>query len=173
MAMTRAQKEEAVSKLVDKLKETKSVAFTTVSGYTMDDANELRTKGREQGVELGITKKTLLIHALKEMGIETDKNVLEGSIVTTFGYEDEVSPAKLMAEFAKDRDGIELVGGILEGKLVDAAAVQALAKLPGKQELLAKLVGSLNAPTSGFVNVLAGNLRGLVYALNAIKESKA
>lgn len=66
-----------------------------------------------------------------------------------------------------------MLGGILEGKFVDAAAVKTLAKLPGKQELLAKMVGSLNAPLSGFVNVLAGNLRSFVYALNAIAKSKS
>lgn len=139
----------------------------------MTDANDLRTKGAAEGVDLAITKKTLLLRALEGVGVTAEMNQFEGSILTTFGNTDEVAAAKLMAEFAKDREGIEIVGGVLEGKLVGADAIKQLATLPSKQELLAKLVGSINAPRSGFVNVLAGNLRNFVYALNAIKEAKA
>jgi large subunit ribosomal protein L10 len=172
MPKTRAEKEATVAALADKFGQTKSVVFTSISGYTMADADTLRSKGQEEGVELSITKKTMLLRALENIGVETKKENFEGSILTTFGLTDEVAPAKLISDFAKDRDGIEIIGGILEGKLVDADAIKTLAKLPSKQELLAKIVGSINAPRSGFVNVLAGNLRGFVYALNAIKESK-
>lgn len=173
MPKTRVQKEEIVAEMADKLSRIKSAVFTSISGYTMEDANTLREKGQTQGIELAVAKKTLLARALEQQGYTFAKGELDGSILTTLGYDDEVSAAKLMATFAKDREGIRIVGGILEGRLVDAAAVNQLASLPSKEELLAKLVGSLNAPVSGFVNVLAGNLRGLVYALNAIKESKA
>lgn len=159
--------------MAEKLSRIKSAVFTSVSGYTMEDANALREKGRDQGVELAVTKKTLLLRALEQNGFTVSKDALEGSILTTLSYDDEVSAAKLVATFAKDREGIRIVGGILEGQIVDAAAVSQLASLPSKEELLAKVVGSLNAPVSGFVNVLAGNLRGLVYALNAIKEAKS
>lgn len=173
MPKTKQQKEQMVQELADKLGRIKSAVFTQVSGYTMDDANELRAKGREQGIELSITKKTLLVRALEKAGVKLDKSQLEGSILTSFGYEDEVGPAKIMAEYAKDREGVELIGGVLEGNFVEADSVKALSKLPSKQELLAKVVGSLNAPVSGFVNVLSGNLRGLVNVLNAVKDSKA
>ena len=173
MAMTKQQKEEIVNQLVDKLDRIKSVVFTSVSGYTMEDADDLRSKGREQGVELSITKKTLLLRALEKNGITLDKTQLSGSVLTSFGFDDEVSPAKIMAEYAKDHEGTELIGGILEGKYVEAEAVKALSKLLGKQELLSKLVGSLNAPMSGLVNVLSGNSRKLVYVLKAIQEAKA
>lgn len=173
MPKTKQQKEQMVKELADKLGRIKSAVFTQVTGYTMDDADALRAKGREQGVELSITKKTLLVRALEKAGIQLEKSQLEGSVLTSFGYDDEVSPAKIMAEYAKNHEGVELIGGILEGNYVAADSVDALSKLPSKQELLAKLVGSLNAPASGFVNVLSGNLRKLVYALNAIKEQKA
>lgn len=162
-----------VEELAGKLGRIKSAVFTQISGYTMEDANNLRAKGREQGIELAITKKTLLVRALEKAGIKLDKTQLDGSILTTLGFEDEVGPAKLMATYAKDREGIELIGGILEGGFMEADSVKALSKLPSKQELLARMVGSLNAPASGLVNVLSGNLRQLVYALNAIKEAKA
>jgi large subunit ribosomal protein L10 len=173
MAKTREQKQQAAQEIADRLGRVKSAVFTTVSGYTRDDANALREKGRGEGVEVMITKKTLLLRALADKGLETDKTQLEGSILTAFSYDDEVAGAKLMAEFAKGREGIEIVAGIMEGRLADGAEMQTLATLPSKDELYAKVVGSLNAPVSGFVNVLAGNLRSLVYALNAIKEAKA
>ena len=172
MSKTREQKEQFIAELADKFGKMKSAVFTSISGFTMDDANELRLTGRKQGVELMVTKKSLLLRALEEKGLETSKDVLEGSILTAISFEDEVAPAKIIADFAKDRDGINIVGGVLEGAFVESASMIQLSKLPGKQELLAKLVGSLNAPTSGFVNALAGNLRNLVYVLNAVKDQK-
>lgn len=173
MPKTRAQKSEIVSELSEKLGRMKSVVFTSISGYTMDDANSLRAKGREAGVEVMIAKKTLLNRALAQSGFAVSPDELEGSILTAIGIDDEVAAAKLIAEFAKDREAIKIVGGILEGKYVGASAIKQLATLPSREVLLAKLVGSLQAPISGFVNVLAGNLRQFVYVLNAIKEAKA
>ena len=173
MPKTKAQKQVIVSDLVEKLRRMKSAVFTSISGYTMPDADKLRAKGRKEGVDFVVAKKTLLTRALKEIGLELTKDQFEGSVLTSIGYEDEVAPAKLIAGLAKDKQTMKMLGGILEGKFVDAAAVKTLAKLPGKQELLAKMVGSLNAPLSGFVNVLAGNLRSFVYALNAIAKSKS
>jgi large subunit ribosomal protein L10 len=173
MPKTREQKEQMVKELADKFGQMKSAVFTSISGFTVEDANSLRAKGREQGIELAVTKKTLLMHALKAHGVEANIDQFDGSILTTIGYEDEVAPAKLIAEFAKEREGITMVGGVLEGALVDGESITRLSKLPSKQELLAQVVGSLNAPVSGFVNVLAGNLRGLVTVLGAIKDQKA
>ena len=173
MPKTRAQKEEIVAELAEKFSRVKSAVFTSVSGYTMEDADALRQKGHEQGIELAVAKKTLLLRALEQNGFTLTQNELSGSILTTLGYNDEVSAAKLMATFLKNREGIQLVGGIFEGRFVGADAIKQLASLPSKHELLAKLVGSLNAPVSGLVNVLAGNLRNFVYVLNAIKDSKS
>lgn len=172
MPKTRAQKGEIVDELSQKLGKMKSVVFTSISGYTMDDANSLRQKGREVGVEVMIAKKSLLQRALQSNGFTIAQDALEGSILTTIGFDDEVAAAKLMAEFSKDRDAMKIVGGILEGKFVGTDAIKQLSTLPSREALLAKVVGSLNAPISGFVNVLAGNLRSLVYVLNAIKEAK-
>lgn len=172
MPKTRAQKGEIVDELSQKLGKMKSVVFTRISGYTMDDANSLRAKGREVGVEVMIAKKTLLNRALEQNGFTIAPDDLQGSILTTIGFNDEVAAAKLMAEFAKEREVIQIIGGILEGKFVGSNAIKQLATLPSHEQLLAKLVGSLSAPITGFVNVLAGNLRSLVYVLNAIKAAQ-
>lgn len=174
MPKTRAQKAEIISNIANQFRGMKAAVFTSVAGYTMEDADKLRAKGREVGVKSFVAKKTLLERALKEAGVEVDISGLDGSILTSVGSADEVSGAKLIAAFLKERkdNPMKMVGGILEGKLMDAASVNTLAKLPGKQELLGQLVGTLNAPVSGFVNVLAGNLRGLVTVLGAIKDQK-
>lgn len=173
MPKTRKQKAEIKDELADKFGKMKSVVFTSVSGYTMKDADALRTKGKAENVDFLVTKKTLLVRALEDKGISVSKDLVEGSVLTAISYADEVAPAKIIADFSKGREGFKMVGGILEGSFVDAASVKQLATLPSKQELLAKLVGTLNAPASGFVNALAGNVRGLVVALNAIAESKS
>ncbi len=172
MPKTRAQKQEIISEIANHFRTMKAAVFTSIGGYTMEDADSLRAKGKEQGIKSFVAKKTLLERALKEAGLDVNIEGLEGSILTTVGFNDEVSAAKLMAEFGKKRDAIQMIGGILEGKLMDAKAVKTLATLPSKQQLLGQLVGTLNAPITGFVNVLAGNLRGLVTVLGAIKEKK-
>lgn len=173
MAITREQKNKIVADLTTKFKEMKAASFSTVSGFTMNDANELRQKAAESNVDVFIAKKTLLTIALKEAGIEIDPSTLTGSILTTVSYEDEVGAAKIVDNFSKDGEKLAFAAGVLEGAVISADEVKALAKLPGKEELLAKLVGSINAPVSGFVNVLAGNLRGLVTVLDAIKDQKS
>ena len=110
--------------------------------------------------------------ALKEAGLEIDMQKLEGQISMAISSQDEVAAAKIIAKVAKINENIKMVGGILGTKELSAEEVKALALIPSKQELLAKLVGTLNAPVSGFVNVLAGNLRGLVTVLGAIAKAK-
>ena len=98
--------------------------------------------------------------------------MLDGSVLTAVAYSDEVSAAKLLKELTKTNDQMSLLGGLLEGKLVDAAGVTRLARTSEQAAASWSVGGTLNAPVSGFVNVLAGNLRGLVTVLNAVKEKK-
>lgn len=173
MAKTRKEKEAIVAHAADKFRTMKAAAFSSISGYTMAQADALREKAREQDVEIFITKKTLLAHAVKEAGLDDiDPRAFEGSILTAVSFGDEVSAAKLLKEFSKENEAFQLVAGVLEGKGLTAAEVEQLASLPSKQQLLGQLVGTLNAPISGFVNVLAGNMRGLVTVLTAIKDQK-
>jgi len=172
MPKSRDQKAIIISELAEKFGKMKSAVFTKIDGFTMDDANLLRAKAKEGNMEVFVAKKTLLDLAAKQAGLTVDLRHLEGSVLTMVGYADEVTPAKTMAKFLKDREKMSVLGGVLEQKAIDAKMVIALSKLPGKQELLQKMVGSLNAPISGFVNVLAGNLRGLVNVLNAVKDKK-
>lgn len=176
MAKTRQQKEQDLVVLKEKFAEAKGVVFARYMGLGVADIQELRKKLREEDSEMIVSKKSLIKLMLDEKGLNNEVvNNMDTGVAVVFGYKDEVAPAKVVAEFGSSRDD-ELVGfyaGVLEGELIDAEKVVALSKLPSRQELLAKMVGSMMSPLTGFVNVLSGNTRGLVNVLNQIKESKA
>lgn len=177
MAKTKEQKQEIVTVLKDKLSRAKSVVFTKFEGLTVVKNEDLRKSLRESSSEYYVAKKTLLGMAFKDYAGFSPRE-FEGKVAAIFGYEDEVAPAKVVSDFRKklsedEKNKITFLGGILEGKFISMEEVISLSQLPGREELYAKLVGSLNAPISGFVNVLAGNLKGLVNVLKAIEEKKA
>jgi large subunit ribosomal protein L10 len=170
---TRQQKEQLVKDLAEKIKNSKATVFSDFKGLNMKDMTTLRGELREKGVDFQVLKKTLLSIALKDAGIEVDVKKLEGQIAVAVSSNDEVEAAKIIAKLAKTNENLKIVGGLLGREVLNDEEVKALAKLPSKEELLSKLVGTLNAPISGFVNVMAGNLRGLVQVLKAIGEQKA
>lgn len=169
---TKEQKKVIIAELAEKLKSSKAVVFSDYKGLMVKDMMALRGELRKEGVELKVAKKTLISLALKDAGIEVDAKKFEGQLAIAISSKDEVAAAKIMAKTAKANENLKIVGGILGIKELSTAEVNALAKIPSKEELLAKLVGSLNAPVSGFVNVLAGNIRGLVNVLDAIGKAK-
>lgn len=173
MAKTKQQKKETIDSLAKKIKGAKSVVVFNCDGLKVIDTWALRDKLRDAKVEVVATKKTLLKLILdKENFKDVDVKAMQGSLAIAISAEDEVAPAKIIKDFAKDHEQIKFQGGILEGKIVSLETVNELANLPSKIELLAKVVGSIKAPISGFVNVLRGNLSGLINVLNAIKEIK-
>lgn len=176
MPKSKIQKQDILASLTEKVKKSKSVVFAGFNAFGVKDNEALRAKLRAEKGEYYVAKKTLLNRAFKDSNIEgLNARGFDGKIAAIFSYEDEVAPAKILGEFRKDKekaDKIFFLGGILENKLISKEQVEALSQLPSKQELYAKLVGSINAPVSGFVNVLAGNLRNLVGVLKAISEKK-
>jgi len=174
MPKTRAQKQSTVADLTDKLQRTKGVVFVDYKGTKVKDAQKIRETSWAQGVDYEVIKKTLLKLAVASAQLEgkIDTDALKGNIAMVTGYQDEVDTAKFAARFSKELESFKILGGLFEGKYIDAREVSALASLPSRVELLAKLVGTIQAPISGLVNVLAGNLRGLVQVLNAIKKTK-
>ncbi len=173
MAKTRQQKEDSVQQLVDRLGRMKSVVFTSFSGLTVADATMLRKSLRDSQIDYVVTKKSLLRRGLKDLQLDPAiADSFAGAAALAFGYEDEVMPAKLLAKFAKSNEAVSLLGGIVNGTYLDQKQIVALAALPGKEEMIAKTVWTIKAPLTGFVNVLAGNLRGLVTVLQAIRDAK-
>lgn len=171
MAKTRAQKEQVVSEMSEALKSGKSAVFATYMGLTVKDFEDLRKQLRAEQVEIMVAKKSLLALALHNAQINgVDAEALEGGVAMAVGMSDEVSPARIIAAFAKTHEPVKILGGVLEGKAVDANMVKALASLPSKQQLLGQVVGTIAGPLTGFVRVLSGPQRGFVQALNAIAQ---
>ena len=171
--LTKDQKKKIVTELTEQVKRSKALVFVDYKGVSVKDISDLKRELRKEGVLMKVTRKTLFDIALRESGIELSTKQMAGQVAMTVSEQDEVAPAKILAKFSKGNDKLKILGGVLEAKVLSAEDVKALAKLPSKDEMLAKLVGTINAPVSGFVNVLAGNLRGLVQVLKAVSESKS
>lgn len=171
MAISKQKKEAILKDLKDKFSKMKAVVFVDYSGLGVGKLEEMRDELRKEDIDFRVAKKTLLARAMKEGGIESDgAEPLEGQVAVVFGYKDEVMPAKIMHGFTESLESLKILSGILEKKFVDAEQIITLAKLPSRDELLAKTVGSISAPISGLANVLRGNMRGLIHALNAISQ---
>lgn len=170
--LTRDQKAELVKETTQKIGESKSVVFVDYKGLGVADTEELKKQLRAEQVEYRVIKKKLLLRAAAESRVDVDPTLLEGQLAVAFSLADEVSAAKVIATFAKDRKDLKILGGILGDNVMLTENVKALAKLPSKEELLGKLVGTIKAPLNGFVQVLNGNTRGLVQALKAIADQR-
>lgn len=172
MAVTKGQKDDILAGLKDQFSRAQGVVFSEFSGLSVEDAQTLRRGLREAGVEYKVAKKTLIKLAAKEQGYDLTNDVMEGPIGVAFGFDDEIIAAQKMAEFAKKFQGLSLKGGIMEGKVIDAAMVNTLSQIPSRDELLAKFMGSVMAPLSGFVGIGNALVSGFVRVVDAYKDQK-
>ncbi len=174
MAKLRVKKESEVGRYTAKLGEAKSVVLADLSQLKVADSTDLRRKAKSAEIDIVTTKKTLLRIAVKQAKMSAvEGKDLPGSVSLLLAKGDEVAPARVVEEFRKTHENLKVLGGVLESKWMTADEVLALSKLPSKEQLIATVVGTIRAPLSGLVGVLQGNLRQLVYALNAIKDSKS
>ena len=167
------QKKALVASLSDKLKNSCAGVIVNYKGINVSDDTKLRKELREAGVEYFVVKNTLLQRAAKEAGLDGLEPVLEGTTAIAISKEDHVAAARILCKFADENDFFKAKAGFIEGKVISEAEVNNLAKLPTKEVLVAKALGGLNAPISGFVTVLNGTIKGLVVALNAIAEKQS
>ncbi|HUS26568.1 MAG TPA: 50S ribosomal protein L10 [Nevskiaceae bacterium] len=170
MALTKQEKNEVVSEVAELLKTSKMTVVAKYQGTTVKAMQQFRRDARGSGTTAKVIKNRLVIKALQQSdtfkGVDT--STLEGMLLYVFNTEDEVAPAQAIAAFAKTTPTLEFVGGIsADGQFISAEDVKALAALPSKDQLRGMLVGTIGAPLSGFVNVLAGNVRGVLNVLNA------
>jgi large subunit ribosomal protein L10 len=171
--MQRKEKELTVEELKDKIKNNSGVVLTEYQGLTVAEISELRAKLRPLKCEYTVVKNTLSKIALKNIGLEEFTKNFNGPTAIAIGTSDPVAPAKVIIDFSKDHAKLKLKGGLLGVKMLSIDEVKALASLPSKQVLLAKMVGTMKAPLYGLVNVLQGNIRNLVYVLEAVRKQKA
>lgn len=173
MAKTKEAKSQLLTSLTDKLERACVAVLVKYQGLKVKESEELRSSLRAAEIDMIVPKNSVAKLALKEKGIEVTGDAFDQPLAMVFSYNDEVRPAKEIVLFGKTHEVIEILGGIVNKQMVDASVIKSLASLPSREQLLAQMVGSLNAPISGFVNVLAGVPRALVNALNQIKEQKA
>jgi large subunit ribosomal protein L10 len=171
MAITKQKKEDVLQKLVANFKDSKSVVFSQYSGVNVKDMSKLRNELRESGVRYTVAKKTLLKLAAKEAGLgELSDELIEGPVATAFSLEDEVAAAKILHKFSKEIEGLQLSGGLLEGEFFGKDKAMMLAQIPGKEELIGKFMGSLQAPVQGLHGVMSAVMRSFVGTLQAVVD---
>lgn len=174
MAKTKDQKAKVLSDFKEKLNQMKSVVFVNFSGIAVKEIDQLRGQCRDQEIDYCVAKKTLIKKSLAESGYQAvAERDFTGEVAAIFSYQDEIAPAKLIKDFSKNQEKMKILWGIIDGNFFEAEKIIALAQLPSRLELLAKAVGSMAAPLSGLVNVLQGNLRGLVYVLKAMEKKNS
>lgn len=173
MAVT-AEKQSIVAELQEKFSATKGAVLTNYRGLTVAQDTKLRAKLREAGVEYRVVKNTMARIAAREAGIEGLDEHLEGPTAIAFSVTDPVAPARVISDFVKEHKlkALEVKAGLVEGKVIDAAGVKALANLPSREVLIAQVLAGMQSPIVGFVNVLQGSIRNLVYALDAVRQQK-
>ncbi len=169
MAKTRSQKEVDYQELTARLKDAKSVVLSEYRGTTVKDIDKFRRALLAEGIQTKVYKIPLIKKAYAEAGIETGDLDYKVPVIVSFS-DDEVAPARIVKTFGKEVKTVGILSGVLDGSFATKEQMMALADLPSKDELRAKLVGTINAPVSGFVNVMAGNLRGLINVLNAVAQ---
>ena len=165
-------KTDIVNGIKEKFEKAQCAILVDYRGLTVEQDTDLRNKMREAGVEYKVLKNTMVKRALDDLGIEGVDELLAGPTAIAFGYEDPVAPAKVISNFAKDIEVVEIKGGLLDSKPMTLDQIKYLSELPSKEVLIAKLMGSLNAPVTNFVGVLAAVPRSFVCALNEIKNKK-
>lgn len=174
MSEGRARKEAAVADLVKNLEDVRCMILTDFTGIDVQEMGVLRRSMSDAGVSFRVVKNTVARRAFAKLGIDEKEAAFLDLLVgpTAIAYaEDEVSPVKVIRNFSKDHDGRPLIkGGLVAGRHFDAEQVAALGELPGRDELLARVVGSLNSPLYGFVSVAANIIRGLLNVLTAMAE---
>lgn len=155
------QKKVVVNELSSNIKDAMTVVFADYRGLTVEQDTELRSALRKAGVEYKVVKNTLTNFAAKENGLEALEPVLHGPTAMAYSKTDVIAPAKVMSEYAKKFEKLELKAGVFEGKVVDIKVINSLADLPSRETLLTQLASGLN-------NIIAG----LAISLNAVKEQK-
>lgn len=148
------QKKQAVSEIVETLKTAQAGVLVDHRGLTVEEDTNLRNELRKENVTYFVVKNTLLRRAVKEVGLDGLDEILHGPTAIAVSSDNPVAPAKVMADFAKEHEALELKSGFMDGNVMSLDEVKTLAATPSKEVLIAKMMGSLNSPVSGLVRLL-------------------
>ncbi|MEA3348969.1 MAG: 50S ribosomal protein L10 [Pseudomonadota bacterium] len=170
--MNRAEKQTQIDGLTAKFKDAEAAFLTDYRGLDVEKITALRSRLREKETEYRVVKNTLARIAAKASGNEALVEYFNGPSALALVYGDPAAAAKVLVEFAKKEDALEVMGGVLDGSYLDNDALKRLAELPSKEVMQATLLGTMNAVPGSLVNVLSAVTRSAVQVLNAIKEQK-
>ena len=171
--LDKSQKIQLVEELHQKFSESKIVILTDYKGLNVDKINELRRKLTESNIEYRVVKNTLLARASEDTDVALVKDHFKGPTAIALSFDDPVAPAKVLSEFAKDNDKLEIKVGVMGGKLLDLNAIKSLSSLPSREVLLSQVLSAMNGVPTGLVRALNNVPQKLLYALQAIKDQKA
>lgn len=173
MSKTRSQKEELLKKYKE-LIETRS-GYLLVNSDKIDTATvtDLKIQLKDVGANISVLKNSIFKVALQDKDQPLDIQNFDGPTALITFEQDPTQPAKLVKKVQKDTELLEAKGGVFEGEFLSAERVMQLAEIPSREELLSKLVGTMNAPLSGFMNAVTGNVRGFTMVLKGISEKKS
>lgn len=170
--MLRPEKERIVQELTEKFQKAQSVYLADFKGLDVTSIMELRRNLRSESVEFLVVKNTLARLAIDEAGVHELRDFFEGPISVAFGYDDPVTPARILVDFSKKHERPEIRGGLLEGRVLTAEQIKEVASLPSKQELLIKIATLAQSPLAGFVNRCQGLLQKLVATIEALRVKR-
>lgn len=171
--MPTSQKESLVVEIKDRLNEAGALLLADYRGLTVKEMQELRGQVRAAGSELKVYKNSLTEIAIRELALPSLDDYLEGPTAIIFTGEDPVATAKALTAFAKTHKALELKGGLVENQVVDADGVKAIATLPSREELIAKLLGTMLNPLTGFARVLNGPVEAFARTVQAVADQKS
>lgn len=171
MAITRQKKEAFVAEYVEKLSRSQAAYIADYRGLTVTEISALRESLRESGEsELTVAKNTLLRLAFEQAGLPVPEDHLEGPTAVLFCFEDPITPAKALKTFDDRNDKFSVKGGMVDGRVIDLAGFRAMAELPSREEILAKLVGVVQAPAQELFSTITAPLREIAQVLHARSE---
>ena len=164
---------EKIKNLSESFSKAKAIYFTKYHGLNVSDITKLRSEFFKVEVEYKVAKNTLIKLAAQENEIEIDSELLKGATAIAISYSEPVSPAKVIKEFKKDGDLPEVKGILFDGQFLPGSDYNRLAALPSKDELLAKLVATLNSPMQKLVSTISAPIQNTLVVLNNLKENKS
>ena len=171
--MNRTEKQSQVDSIRDQFERASLSVVAEFEGIAVAEVTEFRSKLREAEGQFRVVKNSLAKRAVDGDDAQALGEFFKGPVGVVFSYGDPAATAKVVKEFAKGRDGFQVKAGFIEGQLLDAPGVNQIADLPSRDELVARMLRSMNSPISGLATVLAGTVRGLVYTLSAVADKKA
>jgi large subunit ribosomal protein L10 len=170
---TKAFKEDKVSLIKEKVDKAQVAIVTEYKGYSVEEITNLRRALQKEGGDYMVTKNTLAKLAIKGTPYEVLAETLKGPIAIAFGFEDQVAPAKALSKLIKDTKKGEILAAAMDGNLLSAEEAKALATIPSKEEIYAKMLGCVNSPATGIVGSINAVMASLTRAVAAVRDQKS